>query len=49
MAKRYPGMTPAAQARLSIEIPELAKFYPAPDGRQLNLHPAVAQTGELPL
>jgi hypothetical protein len=28
---------------------ELAKYHPAPDGRQFNLLPAVAQTGELAL
>lgn len=35
--------------RVAGEEIELAKFYPAPDGRQFNLHPAVAQTGELTL
>ena len=66
IAKRYPDIAAAANARFSIEIPaaggiqvitvsiagkifELAKFYPAPDGRNYNLHAVTAQTGELAL
>ena len=37
------------RATVAGETLELAQFHPAPDGRQFNLHPLVAQTGEVAL